>query len=288
MKRNWKRKIMKIIGITILFLGLLFSFGIYQFSKRKSDEKIIKILEKDDAQVFIRHLTYNNKDIRILEMQKTLDTVLPVLVFVHGSPGSALDFKKYLVDKALNKKYNILAYDRIGYGDVATGEVLNSLREQVEALHEVIREIPSEDIVLVAYSYGGTIAMASDKPYKKKIILAGAVKGDLEPAFWALNLYEWPLTRPLMPKVFQGASQEKLQHISELMQFEDQWNVSEAAVLSIHGKKDRIVPFENALFLEDKMDENKFSLLSLEEGNHALVWTEFELIKNEILKVTNE
>lgn len=285
MKKNWKKIFMKIVGASVLILILLLTVGIFQFSKRKSDKKIIKTFQKDSAQVYIKHLDFNNKDIRVLEMQKKRDTTLLTLVLVHGSPGAALDFKKYLLDIELNKKYNIIAYDRIGYSDVATGEVLNSVADEVEVLHKVIKNLNSENIVLLGYSYGGTIALASTKNYKKKIILAGAVKGDLEPMFWALNIYKWKLTRPLVPKVFQAASQEKLEHVTELPAYENKWDISEASILSIHGKKDKIVPFENSLFLQEKIDKDKFTLLAIDNGNHSLVWTNFEIIKSEILKV---
>jgi len=285
MKSIWKKKIMKIIGASVLVLLFLFSAGIYSFSKRKSDKKITKIFQKKSSQIFIKHLIFKNKDIRVFEMQKKLDTTLPILVFVHGSPGSALDFKKYFLDAEINQKYNIMSYDRIGYSDIETGKVLSYLNDEVDVLHEVLKNINLEQVVLLGYSYGGTIAMASTKRYKKKIILAGAVKGDLEPMFWALNLFEWKLTRPLVPKVFQAAAQEKLQHVNELSEFENIWNISESSVLTIHGKKDRIVPFENSLFLKEKMDKNKFTLLPIEKGNHSLVWTNFGLIKAEILNV---
>ena len=283
MQKNWKKIFMKIVGVSLLVL--LFTFGVFQFSKRKSDKKIIKTFQKESVQVFIQHLNFKDKDIRVLEMQKGIDSSLPTLVFVHGSPGAALDFKKYLLDNELNKKFNMIAYDRIGYSDVATGEVLNSVADEVDALHEVIKNIPPKNIVLLGYSYGGTVALASTKNYKKKIILAGAVKGDLEPMFWALNIYKWEVTRPLVPKVFQAASKEKLEHVTELSAYENKWDVSEASILSIHGKKDKIVPFENSLFLKEKLDKDKFTLLTLDKGNHSLVWTNFEFIKNEILKV---
>lgn len=285
MKSNWKKKIVKLIGASVLVLLLLFSVGIYSFSKRKSDKKIIKIFQKRSSQVFIKHLIFKNRDIRVFEMQEKLDTTLPILVFVHGSPGSALDFKKYLMDVDLNQKYNIIAYDRVGYGYNRTGEILNSVHGEVEVLHEVLKNTDPKKVILVGYSYGGTIALASTKNYKNKIILAGAVKAELEPVFWALNLYEWKLTRPLIPKVFQAAAQEKIKHVTELTEFENIWNVSESSVLIIHGKKDRIVPFKNSLFLKEKIDKNKFTLLPIENGNHSLVWTNFELIKGEILKV---
>ncbi len=285
MKKSWKKIAMKILGASVLILLILLTVGIYRFSDRKTDKKIVKIFKKDASTVFIKHLNYKDKDIRVLEMQQKIDTALPILVFVHGSPGSALDFKKYLMDTDLNKNFNIIVYDRIGYGYLNTGEILNSVQEEVDVLHEVLKDYDVNNIVLLGYSYGGTIALAAPENYKNKIILAGAVKGDLEPMFWLLNFYKWKLTRPLVPKVLQAASKEKLEHVTELPGYEDKWGVSEASIIAIHGKKDRIVPYENSLFLKEKIDDKKFTLITIEKGNHALVWTNFTLIKNEILKV---
>lgn len=285
MKKNWKKLAMKILGASVLILLILLTVGVYRFSDRKTDKKIVKIFKKDASNVFIKHLNFKDKDIRVLEMQQIIDTALPILVFVHGSPGSALDFKKYLMDTDLNKNYNIIVYDRIGYGNLNTGEVLNSVQEEVAVLHEVLKDYDVNNIVLLGYSYGGTIALAAPENYKNKIILAGAVRGDLEPMFWVLNLYKWKFTRPLVPKVLRAASQEKLEHVTELSSLEDKWDISTSPILIIHGNKDRIVPYENSLYLKEKIDKKKLTLITIEKGNHSLVWTNFALIKNEILKV---
>ncbi|MCF6224656.1 MAG: alpha/beta hydrolase [Flavobacteriaceae bacterium] len=276
---------MKILGASILILLILLTVGVYRFSDRKTDKKIIKIFKKETFTVFVKHMGFKAKDIRVLEMQEKIDTALPILVFVHGSPGSALDFKKYLMDVDLNNNYNIIVYDRIGYGYLNTGEILNSIDDEIDVLHEVLNAYDFNNIVLIGYSYGATIALASPKNFKNKIILAAAVRGDLEPMFWTLNFYKWKLTRPLVPKVLQAASKEKLEHITELPSYEDKWGISESPILAIHGKKDRIVPYENSLFLKEKIDDKKLTLITIEKGNHTLVWTNFALIKNEILKV---
>ncbi len=284
MQRKWLRKGLKIIGIAVVVLILVISFLVYRFTKPQTDQQIIDKFENDTFQPTIDHFYYNDKEVRVIKMQKEIDTSLTTLVFVHGSPGSSMDFKRYLKDTALNKRANLIAYDRIGYGNNNRGKVLNSVEKEVEVLDHVINGINSEKIILVGYSYGGTIVMASPKKYKKKIALAAAVRGDLEPMFWILNFYKWKITRPLIPKVFQAAAQEKLKHVTELPTLENQWNISESKVLSIHGTADRIVPFKNSVFLEKIMDKDKFKLLPIEEGNHGLVWNKFDLIDKEILK----
>jgi uncharacterized protein len=284
MLKNWFKKGLKIFGIALVVLILAVTFLILRFTRPQSDQQIVDEFENDTVQPTIDHFNYSDKEVRVIKMQKKIDTSLTTIVFVHGSPGSSMDFKRYLKDTALNKRANLIAYDRIGYGNHNRGEVLNSVEKELEVLNQVMNGINSEKIILVGYSYGGTIVMASPKKYKKKISLAASVRGDLEPMFWILNIYKWKFTRPLVPIVFQAAAREKLKHITELPNLENQWNISESKVLSIHGTSDKIVPFENSVFLEKIMDRDKFKLLPIEGGNHTLVWNKFNLIDKEILK----
>ncbi len=282
-KARWK-KFFKIVGILLLVILVALAILFYQITKPNTNTQILEKLSSEKIHPTIRNIDYKDKKVRVIEMQKTIDTALPILVFIHGSPGSSMDFKKYLIDADLRQKANIITYDRIGYGNENTGEVLNSILLELEVLEKVLENWDPKKIVLVGYSYGATIVMAATKNYKQKIALAPSVKGDLEPMFWALKLYEWELTRRLIPDIFQAASKEKLKHISELPKLEKQWNISESKVIVIHGTSDKIVPYKNSLFLEKIIDQDKFQLVSIKNGTHALVWTDFEFIKNEILK----
>lgn len=284
MRRTIVRKILKITGWVLLILIGLFLILIYYFTKPSSDAAIYEKFEDEKIKPTITYVDFEGHKVRIIHMQKTRDSLLPTIFFVHGSPGSSMDFKRYLKDSLLNSKANLISYDRVGYGPERTGEVLPSLDDEISLLHQIVQNEDPSTMILVGYSYGGTIVMASELAYKKKLALAASVRGDLEPMFWAMNLYKWKLTRPLIPSVFKGASIEKFRHVEELGTFKDRWGLSPAKTVSIHGKKDFIVPFENSLFLERILSSGKFSLIPLEEGNHSLIWTNFDLIRNELLK----
>lgn len=284
MKRSFVRKTFKILGWTLLIVIVAATYLIYSFTSPSSEAEIIEKFEDETRQPVISYEFFKGHHVRVVGMQKEIDSLLPTLFFVHGSPGSSMDFQRYLKDATLNSLANIISYDRIGYGPERTGEVLPTLQEEVDLLHQLVEELDVTKVVLVGYSYGGTVVMASDLNYKKKIALAASVRGDLEPMFWAMNLYSWPITRPLIPKVFRGASIEKFRHVTELGQYEKKWGLSQSQVLSIHGKEDFIVPFENSIYLQNLLGETKFSLIPLEEGNHSLIWTNFDLIRTELIK----
>jgi len=85
----------------------------------------------------------------------------------------------------------------------------------------------------------------------------------------------------------RAAAEEKIRHVKELDAYDDTLNLSDAKVLSIHGKKDIIVPYQNSLYLAEKLGD-KFKLVTLEKGNHSLIWTDFDVIRENILKSLTE
>lgn len=278
------KKAFKIIGVIVFVLFMSLMVAAHVFFSPKSDKKTLEELTTNNLQPTIVHNTYKNFKYRVVAMQKEIDTALPTLVFVHGSPGSLLDYKRYLKDSLLNIKANILSYDRVGYGAENTGEVLGSIRFELGVLHDVIKNISTKKIVLIGYSYGGPIVLASPKIYKYKVSLASAVNGDLEPMFWGLKVYDWKLTRWLLPKKIQAAAKEKYSHLTDLSNYKGLWNSNLSPIVNIHGDKDWIVPYKNSIFLQNKIDVDKFKMVTIKDGGHELIWSDFELIKSEILK----
>ena len=79
-----------IIAVIIIVLIVLF----YRFSTPKSDEKIRSEFSKSNSEVFIEQAQFKNFKYRIIKTQKKIDTTLPTIIFIHGSIGSVLDFKR--------------------------------------------------------------------------------------------------------------------------------------------------------------------------------------------------
>ncbi|WKK65163.1 alpha/beta hydrolase family protein [Lutimonas zeaxanthinifaciens] len=278
------KRILKILSGIFAVLLITFYFLVNYFINPKSDEKIRDTFADVNMEPVLRYLDFKGEQVRRIQMKPSFDSLLPTLVFVHGSPGSFMDFKRYLSDSTLNKKANMIAYDRIGYGVNNKGRVLKNLEEEIAVLDKVLTGINLSNVILIGYSYGGTLVMAADKNYRAKIALAPSVRGDLEPMFWLMNLTRWKLSKPFIPKVFLAASSEKFRHVEELPEFDNRWNRSLSKVMAIHGEKDRIVPFENSVYLKEIFEKKKFSLIPIKEGNHSLIWTNFDLIREEVIK----
>ena len=153
MKNGRWKKFFKIFGIVLFILLLVVLILFYQFAKPKTNAQILKKFSKEKFHPTIRFVPYQNKKIRVIAMQEAIDTMLPTLVFVHGSPGSCLDFKKYFTDINIHQKANIIAFDRIGYDEENEGDVLNSVALELEVLSKVIGNIKLEKIILIGYNY---------------------------------------------------------------------------------------------------------------------------------------
>ncbi len=285
----WRKlkRVLKILGILILLVLVALIVLFYRFSTPKTDQKINREFSNSSVDVYIDHRKYNDFKYRLLTTQKEIDTLLPTIVFIHGSIGSALDFKNYLTDTNLNKAANLVSYDRIGYGIHQTGNVQESILFEAQMLEHILEDINPKNTILVGYSYGGPIAMVLDNKVKSIVLLAPAVYSKVEPMPWALNFYKWKATRWILPKIWKGASREKLSHKSDLQNFEENWQQCKSEILSVHGNEDWIVPFENSEFLKGRFSAQQFELIELEGAGHSLVWSNFKEIRNILLEQLN-
>lgn len=277
------KKILKITGIVLIILLLVIYILFVHFSSQKSNSEVIDEFSNTSFQPIIRTNSYKGYEYRLLSMQKKIDSSKTTIVFVHGAPGSLLDFKSYLADSLLNVKTNMISYDRIGYGFKDKNKVQKSLVFEVEVLNDILHTLDNKKTIIVGYSYGGPIALAVKEKYKKIVLLAPAVYSKVEPMPFMLNFYKWKMTRWLVPAIWKSASEEKMNHKTELQKFENNWKLNPSEVISIHGDEDGIVPFENSLFLQAHFPTEQFKLITISNTGHALIWTQFEQIKSELL-----
>lgn len=241
--------------------------------------------KKNHHQPIIKTNSYKQFRYRVIAMQKEIDTTLPTLVFVHGTPGSSLDFKRYLADSILNTKANMISYDRVGYNFEDEYLAQKSIDFEVEILNDLTQKLKKENTILIGYSYGGPIALAVKEEYRKIVLLAPAVYSKVEPMPWMLNFYKWKLTRWLVPAIWKSASEEKIAHKEELQKRENNWADNPSNILVIHGNADGIVPYENSLFIQKQFSKERFELVTINDAGHGLIWSNFDFIKTQFLKI---
>lgn len=275
------RKILKFTTILFLLTLIIVYYLFSSFTSPKSDEVIIEKFSKT-VRPIITQENFNGFKYRKLTIKK--DTTLPTLVFVHGTIGSSTDFIEYMKDSLLLSKVNMISYDRIGYNFKDKNPVQESIAFERDMLTDITKSLDPKKTILVGYSYGGPIALATKQKVNKIILLAPAVYSKIEPMPWAINLYKSNLTRWLIPDVWKEASKEKISHRKDLQRFENNWKNTPNKIISIHGTNDWIVPYENSIYLQNQLPKNQFELIRIKDAGHGLVWSNFKKIKQELLK----
>ncbi len=282
--------IMRIAGILVsLFLVASLTFtGCMTF--RETDISTTAYFDKKDREVSIHYLSLEDRAVRFIETNASPKAELPLVVFVHGAPGSSKDFQKYLTDSLLRTKAHMVLLDRPGYGYSGYGIAEPSIARQAAAVKAILNYYNTQDAILVGHSYGGSIVgkVAMDAPEKLSAImlLAPVIDPDSERIFWYANFARWRATRWLLSKALRVAGAEKFAHPDELRKIEDDWDEINIPVVHIHGKKDKhLAPYGNVEFSRNRISTDILNLIVLEKAGHLIPWTDYDVVKSELVKL---
>ncbi len=278
-----RKKRFYILSVFIIILILLK----INFTLRKTDKQLKKLFDEKNQKISIFYDTILKHKIRYITTGK-YNKKLPTILFVHGAPGSLSDFLKYVEDTTLQKKANLMAIDRVGYGFSDFGKPETSIAIQAKIANETIKN--KNNIILVGWSYGGAIiakmAMENSK-IKHIVMLAPAVSPKDEKYFWLGNLADWKFTKWLVPTPLIIAEAEKKAHKKELEKLEKEWDKIKIPITYFHGDKDFLVPYKNMKYLKTKVDSSLLKNITFKGRNHFIPFTEFDRIKVEIIKILN-
>lgn len=218
------------------------------------------------------------------------DRRLPMVVFVHGTPGDWTAFMGYLADPELQRAAHMISVDRLGFGASAGGGIESSLGKQAAALAPLLeRNDSGRGAVLVGHSLGGPVVgrMAMDDPARVGglIIVAGSCDPDLEKRTWYQRAGMSPLVRWAVPHELDMANVEMIPLKGELEAMRPRWSEIRVPVTVIQGGKDNLVPPANADFLGRVLLNAPVTMVRPPEANHFLVWERPELIRGALLRM---
>ncbi len=224
------------------------------------------------------------------------DDSLPVVFFVHGSPGSWGGFIDFMKDTVLLKKVKIVAVDRIGFGDSDFGNGEKSLVVQAELLKPIVAKYKKsgKKIILIGHSLGGPLIarMAMDYPtlIDNLIIVAGSIAPDLEPnEKWFRIPMDFLPIKFLIPASFRASNHEILYLKPELEKMLPLWKNIFQPVIFIQGGKDMLVSPKNADFAKKMLVNAKsLKIVKVDTMNHFVPWSHPQLIKKAIEEMSRE
>lgn len=260
------------------------------FASRKNNEQIKRYFRRRQVPVKISYYKVADRWMRYLE---TGDATKPLVLFVHGAPGSANAFLHFLSDPALLASAHMIAIDRPGYGYSEFGRQEISLQRQAALLQPLLlKNNASVRPLLVGHSYGGTIIARMAMDYADEVgallMLAPAVDPRLEKIFRVSYLADVFPFRQLTPTCLRVTNQEKLAHVSELYRMLPLWPRISVPVTVVHGQKDWIAPVGNTIFLEQQLMHTSLKTLMPPGLGHLIPWEAPETVKELVVNYVRQ
>lgn len=221
---------------------------------------------------------------------ETGDSEKPILLFIHGSPGSWNAFKEYLADTLLLKKYRMIAIDRPGFG-YSDFNVAQNLSVQSQRISEFIKSIDNKkQVILVGHSLGGPVIakLAVDHPdwYSRIVILSGSIDPKAEnPEKWRKVIKAVPI-RYLIPGALRPSNDELWWLKQDLIDLEPELKKITCDVTIIHGIKDVLVPYSNVAFMTKSfINAKSLDTIIIEKADHFIPWSHYEIVRDALLNM---
>jgi pimeloyl-ACP methyl ester carboxylesterase len=215
----------------------------------------------------------------------------PLVLFVHGSPGSLSAFIHFLADTSLLRHALLVTTDRPGFGYSNFGNAEPSLIKQSNALKPIIEKHKGQrPVYLVGHSLGGPLIaqMAIDYPdlIDGLIIIAGSLDPELEPnETWFRAPLATPFLSWVLPRSFRASNEEIYQLKPELERMLPLWKEITCPVTVIQGIEDDLVPKENADFARKVLVNAPVEIIMVEKMNHFVPWSRPQVIKDAIFRM---
>ncbi|WP_165819382.1 alpha/beta fold hydrolase [Flagellimonas aquimarina] len=280
-KKQFKKRHLLFIAV---FGYLLFANSC--MTMRTSSTKTIAYFQEKQVTYLDETLELQGKELHYIQTGKQ---DAPTLVFVHGSPGSWDAYKTYLTDSSLVDNFRIIAPDRPGFGKSNFRRSMG-LKPQAIMLNELLMQLDNgRPYTLIGHSYGGPliVKMALERPeqYKNLVILAGALDPAAEkPEKWRKPL-TWAPLKYLVPGALKPSNDELWMLKKDLKAMQPQLNQLTQRTLIVHGKEDKLVPYQNVPFMEKHFTSvDSLKVISIEKENHFIVWNQEKLVKQALLE----
>lgn len=255
--------------------------------RRISDAKARELFKDNGVTLFTDTVNANGFPVHYA---KTGYDSNPTLIFVHGTPGSWIRYKRYLQDNDLLSRFRMIAVDRPGFGYSRFGDARN-LEEQSELIGHLIKSVNNDrPVYLLGASFGGPVIarLAIDNPgmFSGLLLLAPALDAETEiHYFWRPLFFKTPL-QYLLPGIFKPNNQELWYLEKDLVKMANLLHEIKCPVYVLHGDKDRLVPVSNAFYAQKMLVNAKPLYLSIiPGGNHYVADNNYRMVKEILMKL---
>ena len=213
----------------------------------------------------------------------------PLVIFIHGTPGSWKAYATYLADEALNRNAHLISVDRPGFGDSNYKDLVTSIRRQAALLKPVLElDGSGRKTILVGHSLGGPIAvrMAMDYPewVGGLVLVAPSIDPELEHPRWYNLLAQWPPVKWIVPTPLALANVEVMTLDRQLKEMAPLWHRIKVPVIVVQGGRDTLVDPANADYVQ-KMAGGRVRVISVPDAGHFVLWQQPHIVRDAILSL---
>jgi len=233
------------------------------------------------------HSTYEVGE-RTIHYAAAGDPQNPLVLVIHGTPGSWHAFRRYLEHPDLLEEAYLVAVDRPGFGRSAAAGLVPSIEKQSELLAPMLLRGKSAGAIVVGHSLGGTIAyrMAIDHPedIDSLIIVSASISPEVGGPRWYNYLVAWTPISYLLGNGLRRANKEIMPLERELERMAPALTTIDMGVTVIHGKQDRLVSAKNADFAESRLQRADLRVVRSDGHGHFLLWEDPEIVVDAIVE----
>jgi pimeloyl-ACP methyl ester carboxylesterase len=286
-----------LLAILVLALGTLLAAWFIDF--RQTDQELTDEFKGQRVRPTVHH--YRIKDgnnqprtIRFMETPALSgDSVLPVVLFVHGAPSSLSFFNEFFKDTVLLNRAQLVAVDRPGYGYSDFGRVETSVVRQAQFLQPLINRYKNAPyLMVVGSSYGGSVsarlAMNNPEEVNHVVFVSSALGPGLERTYPISHWVDTPLLRWGIPTLLRLANDEKLAHRKALEAILPDWPKIRAKITMLHGQRDELVYPTNVSFAQQHLINARVKQFLLPENRHDIVFNKREYMTDILLDILTQ
>jgi pimeloyl-ACP methyl ester carboxylesterase len=163
------------------------------------------------------------------------------------------------------------------------------LQKQVALIQAVVDSLTRHtQAIIIGSSYGGPVAvqLAINLPERigQLVLLSASVMPGREKTYWISYPMTMPVLEYLFPPTFVMSSVEKLSHRQQLENLRD-WDSIRAEVVIIHGNRDGLIYYDNALYARRRLTGAKsVKLVTMNGKGHAIIFSRPDFIKKILLQ----
>ncbi|MEL6536226.1 MAG: alpha/beta hydrolase [Bacteroidota bacterium] len=280
MERRWT------LGVLCLSLLLSGCDRYRQWNSASSDESLLERFADHPVQPTVHRYQVGDRTIRYLSIGADS---LPTTLLIHGAPSSLTSWMRYLKDTTITRHTRLVAVDRPGYGGSGFGVAEPSVAKQSALLKPLLDSLAgAPQLMVVGSSYGGTLTTRLAMDYPERIsrimLISASVAPGQEKIYKASYFIKLPGLKQLTPTMITMANVEKLNHYEQLKAMEPLWDHIDVPVTILHGNRDDLIYYDNALFAQAMLSQSpQVELVTVSKADHGLPWSHPELVKEKLL-----